>query len=68
MERFTQKRKHEEETWYRQQELLLQAEKERRQIIELEEQKLKDQRERSCARSNECHKLTNCVFATYITQ
>lgn len=42
----TEQRKQEEAAWYRQQELLLDAEAQRRQVIELEEQKLRDQRER----------------------
>lgn len=46
LERLTEQRKQEEAAWYRQQELLLDAEAQRRQVIELEEQKLRDQRER----------------------
>ena len=46
MEHMAEQRKHEEEAWYRLQEMLQEAEQQRRQIIELEEKKLKDQRTR----------------------
>ncbi|KAL5467429.1 hypothetical protein EMCRGX_G031650 [Ephydatia muelleri] len=46
LERLTEKRRHEEEAWHRQQELLLEAEGQRRKLLELEEQKLSDQRAR----------------------
>ena len=52
LERLTEKRRSEEEAWHRQQELLLEAEGQRRKLLELEEQKLSDQRAR-CVKERE---------------
>lgn len=48
MERLVEVRRAEEEAWYRQQELLMEAEQQRRTLIQREEQKLSDQRARYC--------------------
>ena len=47
LERLTEQRKQEEEAWYRQQKLLMEAEDQRRKMVEVEEKKLTDQRARS---------------------
>ena len=47
LERLTEQRKQEEEAWYRQQKLLMEAEDQRRKMLEVEEKKLTDQRARS---------------------
>ena len=46
LERLTEQRKQEEEAWYRQQKLLMEAEDQRRKMLEVEEKKLTDQRAR----------------------
>ena len=46
LERMTEQRKQEEEAWYRQQKLLMEAEDQRRKMLEVEEKKLTDQRAR----------------------
>lgn len=46
LERLLERRRHEEEAWHRQQVLLTEAEEQRRKMVELEEQRLSDQRAR----------------------
>lgn len=53
LERLAEQRRHEEEAWQRQQELLLSAEEQRKKMLELEEQKLSDQRARLAAMKRE---------------
>ena len=53
LERLVEQRKYEEESWQRQQDLLLAAEEERKGMIELEDQKLSDQRSRLAAMKRE---------------
>ena len=47
LERLRETRRVEEEAWFRQQQLLLEAEEERRKTLSLEEARLTDQRARS---------------------
>ena len=46
LERMMEQRKQEEGAWYRQQQLLMDAEDQRRKMIEVEDKKLTDQRAR----------------------
>ena len=53
LERLADQRKRNDESWERQQQLLMEAEEDRRRMIELEDQKLSDQRVRLAALKRE---------------
>ncbi|XP_019849062.1 PREDICTED: TBC1 domain family member 31-like [Amphimedon queenslandica] len=53
LERLAEQRRQEDEAWQRQHELLLQAESQRKKMLELEEEKLSDQRARLAAMKRE---------------
>lgn len=63
LERMTEQRKQEEEAWYRQQKLLMEAEDQRRKMLEVEEKKLTDQRARSLSSLPLAHSLSSSLLS-----